>query len=62
MAKTILTQLVIKDEVRKALMFKNSFTTLCKDAFQPFFYKKNWDQAGDSILKLVRDAFALGRV
>ena len=32
------------------------------DGFQPFFYKKYWQQVGDSLWKLVREAFETGKV
>lgn len=58
----LIVQLVSKEEVKKDLMSMKSFTAPGVDGFQPFFYKRYWEQVGDALWKLVRVAFEEGKV
>src|ERR1044072_6535641 len=46
----------------EALMSTKSFTAPGPDGFQPLFYKKYWNHVGDSLWKMVREAFQTGMV
>ncbi|KAL6536513.1 hypothetical protein OROGR_013085 [Orobanche gracilis] len=61
-AMAALSQQVMKKEVHDALMSMKSFTAPGPNGFQPFFFKKYWQQVGDSSWKLVRDAFEFHRI
>lgn len=61
-AQVLLSHEVEKEEVRSALMSMKSFTAPGPDGFQPFFYKKFWDQVGDDLWHLVKKALAKGKV
>ncbi|XP_057432499.1 uncharacterized protein LOC130725245 [Lotus japonicus] len=61
-AKASLVQPVTQEEVKEAFMSMKSYTAPGPDGFQPFFYKKYWNHVGQSLWKLVRDAFQEGQV
>lgn len=43
-------------------MSMKSFTAPGPDGFQPFFFKQYWEQVGDTVWKVVSEAFESGKV
>lgn len=59
--RRVLSRLVSKEDVLKAVMGMKYYKALGPDGFQPIFYKRYWDIVGDEVWRFVHDSFRYGQ-